>query len=92
LNSTHWRTLIPDGWGYYADGTWLQVAMRSIRDRTTHSAVLAGGQVFVPGGEDSGDNNNAELLNAEIYYPTRNQWFDITLHRAYQILAKYRFS
>jgi hypothetical protein len=71
--TSHWWKLTPDATGSYLNGTWSALADGPNAPLYFASAVLRDGRVFVAGGEYN-NNQEAELLAAEIYDPVGNAW------------------
>src|SRR5580692_10451188 len=63
-----WLRFTPDPQQGYAGGTWGQVSSMSVPRGFFASGVLRDGQVFVVGGEVSG--NNSDISSGEMFNPT----------------------
>lgn len=72
IQTKDWWKLVPDAYGDYIDGTWVQIASAPNNPLYYASAVLRDGRVFTAGGEYS--SSGPDLLAAQIYDPVANAW------------------
>jgi hypothetical protein len=75
--TVHWWLLTPDANGSYRNGTWRAAADANYDRLYFASAVLAGGQVIVSGGEYS-SLGGSETNATEIYDPVADAWTTIS--------------
>jgi hypothetical protein len=76
-----WSRLSPDAKGSYVNGTWSKIASMSEGRQWFASHVLQNGNVWILGGEYSGDNMQANWTNTgEIYDTLKDSWSPITNH------------
>jgi len=71
-----WYRLTPDSSGSYANGTWTSLANMGTARLYFGSNLMQNGNVFVVGGEYSGNNNDTNT--GEIYNSAANSWSPIT--------------
>jgi hypothetical protein len=77
----NWLILRPNSTGSYVGGTWSSAAPMSIPRLYFASHILPSGQLWVLGGEYSGNTLTANWTNTgEIYDPIANSWSPIAHH------------
>ena len=75
--TANWYKLSPDSHGNYSDGTWSQIGSMNVSRLYFASNVLQNGNVFLAGGEYTGNNSETDTNTAEIYNSTLNSWSNI---------------
>jgi len=74
-SAANWELLTPSSTGSYINGTWSSIASMHLGRLYYASNVLPNGNVFVMGGEYTGNGTTQNFSNkGEIYNPVTNTW------------------